>query len=88
MERFVEAFEEAYPEAGAVMAANFNMATLDGTFSVDADDARSAVEIGTGMFCDIASKTGIAATEIIEIRASLVHTPEHEQVTGELALAR
>jgi hypothetical protein len=87
MERFVEAFDAAYPDAGAVMAANYRLETLDATFSVDADDAKSATELGLEMFCDVADKTGIPPTEIVDIRTTLVAAADHELTTAEYALA-
>lgn len=87
MERFVEAFDKAFPDAGAVMAANYRLETLDATFSVDAKDARSACKIGGDMFCEAANATGIPSTDILEIQATLVAAANHDQLTGELAFA-
>lgn len=87
MERFVEAFDKAFPGAGAVMAANYRLETLDATFSVDAKDAREACEIGGNMFCEAANATGIPPTEILEIQATLVASAGHDQMTGEMAFA-
>jgi len=87
MELFIDAFDAVYPDAGAVMAANYRLETLDATFSVEAKDAREASEIGGGMFCEAANRSGIPATEILEIQATLVCPAQHEQLTGELSFA-
>lgn len=87
MERFAEAFAELYPDAGAVMAANYHLRTLDATFSVEAKDARAATDLGLDMFCEVGNATGIAATDLVDIRTTLVHVPDHEQMTSEIALA-
>jgi hypothetical protein len=88
MERFVEAFDALYPEAGAVMAANYRLEALDATFSVEADDAKTATDLGLDMFCEAATKTAIPPTEIVDIRTTLVAAADHEQTTAEFALSR
>jgi len=87
MERFVDAFDAAFPKAGAVMAANYRLETLDATFSVDAKDAREASETGADMFCRAAEQAGVGPTEILEIQATLVAPARHEDLTGELSFA-
>ena len=86
MERFIDAFESLHPEAGAVMAANYHLAAIDATFSVEADDARQAAQIGGDLFCEVATATEIPPTEILEISATLVSVPDHESLTDEIAL--
>jgi hypothetical protein len=85
MELFVDAFDAVYPDAGAVMAANYRLETLDATFTVEAKNAREASDNGADMFCQAAEKTGIEPTEILEIQATLVAPAQHEQLTGELS---
>jgi uncharacterized protein (DUF1800 family) len=85
MERFVDAFDAIYSDAGAVMAANYRLETLDATFTLEAPNARQASEIGGDMFCEAAKKTGIGPVEILEIQATLIAPAQHEQLTGELS---
>jgi hypothetical protein len=87
MERFVDAFDATQPDAGAVMAANYRLETLDATFTVEAPSAREACDIGGDIFCEAANKTGIEPTEILELQATLVAPARHEQLTGELSFA-
>ena len=87
MEIFTETFATSYPAAGAVAAADFSRHALDVTFSVNADDARSAVELGLDMFCEVAIKTDLDPSDILDIAAHIVPTHGHEELTGELALA-
>lgn len=87
MERFLDAFEAVAPEAGAVMAADYARATLDATFSIEANDARSAADTGLDLFCNAAVETGLDPEDILEVRAALVAVPDHDQTTAELALA-
>ncbi|HEU4739772.1 MAG TPA: hypothetical protein VFS54_11940 [Solirubrobacterales bacterium] len=85
MEHFVDAFDGIYPDAGAVMAANYRLETLDATFTLEAANAREASDMGGDMFCEAANKTGIEPTEILEIQATLIAPARHEQLTGELS---
>lgn len=87
MELFIEGFGSAHPEAGAVMAANYRLETLDATFSVEADSAKEASELGVAVFCEAAERGGVPAAEILEIQATLVCPADHEQLTGELSFA-
>jgi hypothetical protein len=87
MERFVEAFDTTHPDAGAVMAANYRLETLDATFTVEAQNAREACDIGGDMFCEAADRSGVKPTEILEIQATFISPARHNQLTGELSFA-
>lgn len=87
MEQFIDGFEATHPGAGAVMAANFRLETLDATFTVEAENAREAVEVGGDAFCDAATATGIPPTEILEIKATRLASTRHGQLTEELSFA-
>ena len=64
------------------------MATLDATFTVEADDARTAADVGLNQFCEAAKATGIPPTEIVDLRSTLAASAEHdEQLTGDLVAA-
>jgi hypothetical protein len=76
MELLAEAFFETHPEAGAVVAANFHLGTLDATFSVDAEDAKSAGPAGLELFAEAASASGLEPTEIVEINVQAANAPE------------
>jgi len=79
MELLTEAFLATHPEAGAVIAANFHLGTLDATFSVDADDAKSAGPVGLDVFAEAAGESGLEPTEIIEINVQSANAPEAVQ---------
>lgn len=72
LELLSDAFFETHPEAGAVIAANFHLGTLDATFSVDAEDAKSAGPLGMDLFTEAATASGLKATEVVEINVQAV----------------
>jgi len=76
MELLADAFIATHPEAGAVIAANFHLGTLDATFSVEADDAKSAGPAGLDLFTEAADASGLEPTEIVEINVQSVNAPE------------
>jgi hypothetical protein len=76
MELLTDAFLSTHPEAGAVIAANFHLGTLDATFSVDAADAKTAGPVGLDVFAEAATASGLEPTEIVEINVQSVNAPE------------
>jgi hypothetical protein len=76
MELLSNAFAATHPEAGAVIAANMHLGTLDATFSIDADDAKSAGPVGMDVFAEAANASGLDPTEIVEINVQSVDAPE------------
>lgn len=72
MELLSDAFFQTHPEAGAVIGANFHLGTLDATFSVNAEDAKSAGPLGMDLFAEAAGASGLEATEVVEINIQSV----------------
>lgn len=87
MELFIDGFDATHPDAGVVMAANYRLETLDATFSLEAQSAKEASEIGVAMFCSAAERTSVPTVEILEIQTTLVCPAKHDQLTGELSFA-
>src|SRR4051812_5776346 len=83
MERLHEAFERTHPEVGAVIGANFHLGHLDATFSLDAEDAKSATKRGVEVFVEAATDSGLEATEIIEINVACVGAVSAEDADRE-----
>ena len=81
-ERFMEAFMERFPEGGPSVSQNFEHGTLSVTFALDADDAKEAVERSVEIFVEAANATGLPATKVLDIDASVVEaeTGEREPV--------
>ena len=68
MERFVEAFDATHPDAGAVMAANYRLETLDATFTVEAKTAREAWILAATCFARPLSARGSSQSRSLRSR--------------------
>jgi hypothetical protein len=87
MEKLLEAFDKTHPEVGAVIGANFHLARLDATFSLDAPSAQEANERGSSVFVDAFTESGLDVTEVIEINCVAVGEASVEEADRELVAA-
>lgn len=70
-ERFLEGFLATHPEVGPVVSQNVETGELSVTFSLEADDMKSAVSHGIDIFAEGAVASGLAPTEVVDLNASL-----------------
>jgi hypothetical protein len=87
MEQLLEAFYETHPEVGAVVGANYHLDRLDATFSIDAPNAREANGLGTKVFVEAYTASGLEVTEIIEINCVAVGEASVEEADRDLVAA-
>jgi hypothetical protein len=87
MEQLLDAFYETHPEVGAVVGANYHLDRLDATFSIDAPSAREANDLGTQVFVEAYTASGLEVTEIIEINCVAVGEASVEEADRELVAA-
>lgn len=86
MERLLDAFFEAHPEVGAVVASNFHLGTMDATFSVLARDAKAAGVLGAEVFDEVLATSDLQPAEITGINVERVDV-EKELLDKELLAA-
>lgn len=68
-ERFMRAFTTAYPEGGPSVSQSVASGSLTVTFSVDADDAKDALEHGVRVFDAGVRATGLPSAEVVSVKS-------------------
>ena len=82
-DRLMESFMAAAPEVGPSVSQNTETGTLSMTFSLDATDAKSAVEEGVRIFATAMGNAGFEPTQVLSIESFVV--PDEEETPAEEA---
>ena len=78
-ERFLAGFMATHPDVGPSVSQNTETGTLSVTFSLDAEDASEALDLGRTAFCEGAAESGLPVTRVVALEATFVAEAEYEE---------
>jgi hypothetical protein len=80
-DKLMETFMATAPEVGPSVSQNTETGTLSMTFSLDADDAKGAVETAVQIFTKVMATARFPVTKVLSIESFVV--PDDEEVPTE-----
>jgi hypothetical protein len=84
-EAFLEGFEEAHPEVGAVISQDQVEETITATFSLSATNDQHAFDLGVTIWIESGVASGLSPNEVVRSEIELVQ-PESAQVSEATAV--
>jgi hypothetical protein len=75
--RLLDAFEEHFPEVGAVVSQNIKTGTLAVTFRVDAKDPFEGPQSAGRIFAQAATDANLDPTEVLDVHVTPVGAEAH-----------
>jgi hypothetical protein len=79
---FLGGFEQAHPEAGAVISQNSEEDTITATFSLNATNDQHALDLGIMFWAESGTASGLEPYDVVRTEIELVR-PEKEEVAEE-----